>query len=322
MKKLKEVLNNKSKNYILPFFWMHGEPHDILREELDRIEECGIREVCIESRPHPDFCGPHWWKDIDFIISEARKRGMRVWILDDDKFPTGHANGAYEKKYPELSKIYLAERHMDVIGPVKNGVVLIQPFLGKDGKLISVLACPKTDTETLDISADGIIDLTENVYNGFVYFDLPKGRYRLFVLFTTRKGGGRENYINLIDRDSVRVLIDEVYEKHYERYKDEFGKTLAGFFSDEPELGNTPGYDFHETLGKPDVRLPWSNALETALKELWGEDFAKNLPALWYGMGEKTIPVRSQYMDQVTRLVRECFQSSWGNGVKNIMLST
>ena len=284
----------------------------IFSEELDRIEECGIREVCIESRPHPDFCGPHWWKDIDFIISEARKRGMRVWILDDDKFPTGHANGAYEKKYPELSKIYLAERHMDVIGPVKNGVVLIQPFLGKDGKLISVLACPKTDTETLDISADGIIDLTENVYNGFVYFDLPKGRYRLFVLFTTRKGGGRENYINLIDRDSVRVLIDEVYEKHYERYKDEFGKTLAGFFSDEPELGNTPGYDFHETLGKPDVRLPWSNALETALKELWGEDFAKNLPALWYGMGEKTIPVRSQYMDQVTRLVRECFSEQLG----------
>ena len=47
-------------------------------------------------------------------------------------------------------------------------------FLGKDGKLISVLACPKTDTETLDISADGIIDLTENVYNGFVYFDSPK----------------------------------------------------------------------------------------------------------------------------------------------------
>ena len=312
MKRLKEVLDDKGKNYILPFLWMHGESHEILREELDKIEECGIREVCLESRPHPDFCGPHWWKDVDFIISEAKKRGMRVWILDDDKFPTGHANGAYEKKFPELSKIYLAERHMDVIGPVRNGAVLIKPFLGKDGKLISVLACLKSDTEKLDISADGIIDLTANVYNGFVYFDLPKGRYRFFVLFTTQYGGGRENYINLIDHESVRVLIDEVYEKHYLRYRDEFGKTLAGFFSDEPELGNTPGYDFHETLGKGDVRLPWSNNLEKALKELWGENFAKNLPALWYRMGGKTIPVRSQYMDQVTRLVRECFSEQLG----------
>jgi len=312
MKRLDEVLGNNGKNYILPFLWMRGEPHEIIREELDKIAECGIREVCLESRPHPDYCGPHWWEDVDFIISEAKKKGMRVWILDDDKFPTGHANGAFEKKFPELSKLYLAERHMDVIGPVKNGVVLIKPFLGRDGKLVSVLACPKSDTETLDISPDGIIDLTANIYNGFVYFDLPKGRYRIFVLFTTRHGGGRENYVNLIDSDSVRVLIDEVYEKHYMRYRDEFGKTLAGFFSDEPELGNTPGYDFHETLGKGDVRLPWSNALERALRELWGEDFEKNLPALWYRMGGKTVPVRSQYMDQVTRLVRECFSEQLG----------
>lgn len=30
------------------------------------------------------------------------------------------------------------------------------------------------------------------------------------------------------------MLLDAVYEPHYERYKEDFGKTIAGFFSDDP----------------------------------------------------------------------------------------
>lgn len=122
---------------------------------------------------------------------------------------------------------------MDIMGPCREGAVVIDKFYG-DGRLIAVLAVPKPDTETLDVSPDGIIDLTDNVRDGFVFFDLPEGAYRLFVLFTTRHFGGRDNYMNVIDADSVRVLIDEVYEKHYAHYAPFFGDTVAGFFSDEP----------------------------------------------------------------------------------------
>ena len=40
----------------------------------------------------------------------------------------------------------------------------------------------------------------------------------------------------MMDSASCRVLIDAVYEPHYAHYGEEFGKTIAGFFSDEPEL--------------------------------------------------------------------------------------
>lgn len=310
-KRLQQVIENKGGNYILPFLWMHGEGKEILKEEMDRIEECGIREICLESRPHPDFAGSVWWEELDFIMEEARSRNMRIWILDDDKFPTGHANGAYED-HPELAKVYLAERHMDVIGPVNDSAVLIEPFLGSDGELLAVLACPKPETHNLNISGDGILDLTDQVCEGMVYFDIPEGFYRIFVLYTTRKNGGRENYMNLIDKNSVRILIDSVYEPHYKRYQKDFGKTFAGFFSDEPELGNTPGYDFQDKLGKKDVKLPWSKELQSMLKERWGTDYVKNLPALWYDSKEKTSGVRSDYMECVTKLVSTCFSGQIG----------
>lgn len=312
MKRLQTLLEGKEDSHILPFLWMKGEDRDVILEELEKIEECGIREICLESRPHPDFCGDGWWETLDFLLPEAKKRGIRLWILDDDKFPTGHANGGFVKQ-PEKSKLYLAERHMDICGPCRNHAVLVENFMQPDGRLLGILAVPKPDGETLAVSGEDILDLTDRYENGFVYFDLPRGRYRLFVLFTTRKGGGREDYMNLIDAESVRVLIDEVYEKHYARYGEYFGTTIAGFFSDEPELGNVKGYPFDNTLGQKDMRLPWSEQLEKTLRERWGENFLTCLPALWYESGEKTAAVRTVYMDEMTKLIRSCFSGQLGD---------
>lgn len=311
--RLQEILENREDSYILPFFWLKGEDHRTILREIEKVQECGIRQLCLESRPHPDFCGDGWWDTLDFIMEEARRRGMRVWVLDDRKFPTGYANGAFEKKHPELSKVYLAQRHVDIMGPCRGNATLVENFLQPDGELLGILACPKPDSDTLAVSGEGILDLTEQYRDGFVFYDLPEGAYRLFVFYTTRSGGGREHYMNLIDSESVRVLIDEVYEKHYERYQKDFGKTFAGFFSDEPEIGNVPGYPFDCLPGKANIRLPWSRELQRALNERWREDFLTNLPALWYPAGEKTSAIRAQYMDSVTKLVYKCFSGQIGN---------
>ena len=61
---------------------------------------------------------------MDIILSEAKKRGMKVWLLDDDKFPTGHAAGLIASKYPDLRQWNVAERHIDICGPMKDGAVL------------------------------------------------------------------------------------------------------------------------------------------------------------------------------------------------------
>lgn len=312
MENLKKVLEGQDESCILPFLWLKGEDNERIREELEKIRECGIREICLEARPHPEFCREGWWENLDFIIEEAKQWGMKVWVLDDKKFPTGYANGAFEEKYPELSKLYIAQRHVDIMGPCRGGASLVENFLPPDGCLLGILACPKPDGETLAVSGEGVLDLTDSFKDGFVFYDLPKGAYRLFVIFTTRTGGGREHYMNLLDQESVKVFLDEVYEKHYERYGEEFGKTFAGFFSDEPEIGNVPGYPFDCLPGQPDIRLPWSKELEKELRNRWGKEFLENLVALWYDRGEKTGEIRVQYMDFVTKLVYRCFSGQVG----------
>ena len=75
-----------ANNYILPFLWMKGESKEVILKEIEKIYECGIQAICLESRPHPDFMGPQWWDDFGFIVEEAKKRDMRIWILDDAHF--------------------------------------------------------------------------------------------------------------------------------------------------------------------------------------------------------------------------------------------
>ena len=105
-----------AEGHIFPFLWMRGEPEGVIRREIQAIYDCGLRALCVEARPHPDFCGPGWWRDMDIVLDEAEKRGMRVWILDDRHFPTGYANGLIETKYPERRKQYLNFTSADVFG--------------------------------------------------------------------------------------------------------------------------------------------------------------------------------------------------------------
>ena len=101
------MMNGLEKHRIFPFLWMKRESEEVLRTELEKIYSCGITGVCVESRPHPDFLGEGWWKDMDIIVEEAQNRDMKVWVLDDAHFPTGYANGAV-KDHPHLGKTYLA----------------------------------------------------------------------------------------------------------------------------------------------------------------------------------------------------------------------
>ena len=79
---------------------------------MGAVYSSGIRAVCVESRPHPDFAGPGWWRDMDIIMDEARKRNMRVWVLDDAHFPSGYCNGLVEAvSYTHLFSIAKRKEH-------------------------------------------------------------------------------------------------------------------------------------------------------------------------------------------------------------------
>jgi hypothetical protein len=169
-----------------------------------------------------------------------------------------------------------------------------------------------------------IHNLMQCVNDGKVVWDKPDGDWIVCVIGLSRNCGPHRNYINIMDRDSCKLLIDNVYEPHYKRYAADFGKTIAGFFSDEPELGNGVLYMQYNLMGTMQD-LPWSAELEGSLMKSWGDNWILKLPLLWYSTSDEkeAASARHTYMDVVSRLIQKNFSeqvSDWcrSHGVEYI----
>ena len=320
-KRLSDVLSGKEENYVFPFYWQRGNHTHLIPEQIQRIYDSGCRAFCVESRSHPDFVGESWWRDMDIILAEAKKRGMKVWLLDDDKFPTGHAAGMIAKAHPELRQWELVERHIDVVGPASDVSII---FEKEDEENIFIGAYAyKRNADFLETCQYEGVCVSDKIKGNYLHLDVPEGVYRIFFYYKSRRGGHKD-YIDMINPDSVRVLIDAVYEAHYSRYAEYFPDTFVGFFSDEPSLGNQVfgkerfDFGFHEArIGKHSLALPWNEVLLSRMTEKLGFDPTPHLNLLWYeddDGGDSQMNIRHAYMDTVTELYSECFNkqlSDW-----------
>ncbi|MCF7931637.1 MAG: hypothetical protein K9K93_00525 [Acholeplasmataceae bacterium] len=313
---------NPSPNHITPLFWQHGEDPEILREEIARMHESGILSFVVEPRPHPDFLGPTWWRDVDVILDEAKKRHMMVWFFDDSHYPSGYAAGLIKKHRPWQTKRYLTHRRIDTKGPLKGFYFNIGAWLSDDEPLLGVVGAKRTDGKDM-IDSKTLIRLDHMIDQGRLYWDVPEGDWRIFIFYKTPYGGEAHtaDYLNPIDQEAVKSYLEFVHEAFYERYKEDFGNTIQGFFVDEPRFGNIasyqaslgakfmefPSYGSNSPSGNQEMVLPYADDLFSIMSATYGSDIVTTLPLLWYDDNRLAAHVRYLYMNTVSTLFGERF---------------
>lgn len=307
--KLKQLIENSYGNYILPFLWLHGEDEQTFRTEVQKMYECGIEAFCVESRPHPDFVGVKWWRDMDILIDEAKKLGMKIWILDDSHFPTGPAAGHAATCSTEDRKSVLGHRWIDVCGPLK-GSSFIPPYEVDINNIKYIIA------RRLDGSED-FLDITKNLASDRLYFNVPEGIWRIYYYYIN-PDCIHSPHINHLREGGAKVLLNAVYKPHYEHYKKEFGKTIAGFFSDEPGFfACENGYDSYERkLGDEHISLSWDIDMAKWLSKRLNTPIHKILPVLTDNSAESEAVrayYRFAYLDIITSRYDKCFCSVLGH---------
>lgn len=312
--RVQDNLIAKQHDYVAPFLWLHGEEKELIFNELDRIYECGIRSVCLESRVHEEFCEAGWWSDVEDILEACQKKGMRVWILDEKRFPTGYSNGIFVEKHKELRPWGITEAHLDIVGPIENGSAIVDGWkMSTEDEVVAVVACRRKKNSS---NFDGeVVDLTEKYYDGMVYFSLPDGIWRIYILLKTRTGmtDRFQTYCDMLEPEAVRLYIQEVYDSHYVHFKEYFGNTLRGFFSDEPGFHNNSQYDRCPLLGSEYSHFPWHENVLTRLIDKYGKDARKMLPGLWADLPGVSEKIRYAYMNVVSDEFRKNFSNQIGD---------
>lgn len=84
----------EARRQLGPLFWLHGdETKERLELELVKVAEGGNGCFTAESRPHADWLGPAWYRDLGICLEAAKKNNLQMWIYDERWWPSGEAGG-------------------------------------------------------------------------------------------------------------------------------------------------------------------------------------------------------------------------------------
>ena len=71
--------------------------------DLDRLAANGVFVFNMSpGRGEPKYLSPEHMNQVKFVVQEAAKRGMKLWIQDECDYPSGMAGGLINTEYPQL----------------------------------------------------------------------------------------------------------------------------------------------------------------------------------------------------------------------------
>jgi len=298
-----------------PYFDMGGALNRTeIQHDLDKIKTLGFRAVTAQAGVNMPFAylSPEYFKFFQMLVAEAKKRDMRVWIVDDAGYPSGFAGGKFTKDKPDL--------RMQTLG-------IAQTIAVKGGETLNQVVAPDTVAVTA-IKNDGET-ATVPLIDGKIAWKAPAGTWQVlmvahrFETSATRSALNpklaiepRPNTNNVQAKDRSESLEDYLNPEAtkqflaftHEQYKKyiggEFGKTIVGFRGDEPD---------YSVAG-----LPWTPAFFARFQLIKGYDIRPYLATFLLPDGAGMTPeqqrAHADYWDVFSTLYAESFfkaQSDW-----------
>ncbi len=250
-----------------PLFWLHGdknETREYLSMYLEKIAEGGNGCFTAESRPHNDWLGPGWYRDLAICLEAAKKHNLQMWIFDERWWPSQSVDGKIPPRYAAKR---LASEAINVKGPR----LFEADGYGGD-RYVATIAGRVTKNGT--IKGDSLMDLATNIHDSKLYWQVPAGQWKIMKfthVHAPRLGWSHRGYLlDGASKDSVDWFLQTVYQPHYDRFKADFGKTIRGFFYDEPETSGDWGTELNGVLAER--KVDWKKAYVAYKFKLAGEE--------------------------------------------------
>ena len=247
-----------------PLFWLHGdESKERLEMYVGKVAEGGNGCFTVESRPHSDWLGPGWYRDLGICLEAAKKHNLKMWIFDEKWWPSQGIGG---KVPPRYAAKRLEAAAVEVEGPKTYE----SDGYGGDRYIAAVAGRVAADGK---IEGDSLVDLAPFIHEGKLAWQAPAGKWRVMKFTHVQAPALSQNKQLSVDgasKDCVDWFIQTVYQPHYDHFGADFGKTIVGFFYDEPETCGDWGTELNRTLAEWNV--DWKKAYVAYKFELAGEE--------------------------------------------------
>ncbi len=316
MSDLRDLFAQPPNTYRPQPFWFlnHELAEDELRRQITEMHDKGLGGVVLHSRHGllTPYMSAQWLDAIGVCIDELKRHEMEAWLYDENNWPSGTHGGELSRAHPEYRMRYLRVQNLRVNGGVTYQVRL--PDYGGGIVCVQALRITPESAESPDILefVGETRDLTDCFADGRFRWEAPPGHWFVAVFWefpvpdkVTFFDG---SYLDTMNDEAVRAFRSLAYEPH-ERFKDDFGATVKGVFTDEPGLMIHDGFispaPMYATVQDPDRKLPgvmlaWTRNMLDDFRTLLGYELKPKLMHLLWDLGDETQKVRNDYFRALT----------------------
>jgi hypothetical protein len=280
-----EELQKSFKNPPIDFstapFWVWNDQvtQETIDFQLREFKDKGIHMVFVHPRPGlvTEYLGNEWFELVQYSVEKARELDMKIWLYDENSYPSGFAGG-----------------HVPAASFSNH-----DPVAGLNLKKLEMLT--EKDTSNYFIILKKMGDGFANISNSrSKYFGKP-GQYYCFTKWYYPKGRGWYggfSYVDLLAYGITEKFIRLTMDGYEDYIGDEFGATVPGIFTDEPNIN---------TSGAPATVVRFTPVLFNRFEKKYGYQLQTYLPCLYEEVGDWQ-NVRHDYQ----ALLLEMFEERWG----------
>lgn len=213
----------------------------------------GIGGLFVHPRPGliTPYLSEEWLALFTRAVETGRKLGLKVWIYDENSYPSGFAGGHVPAALPEAVRSGLRMKKADAPPRPADPAPLL----------------------VLRRTGNGFEDVTARL--GSEAFG--PGDYRVFDIVRQKPSPwyGGFTYVDLLRPEVTAKFLELTLEPYRRAFGADFGGVVPGVFQDEAEI-NPPGGDGFPTIN-------WTPRLFEAFSTKWGYDLRPHLPAVFDG---------------------------------------
>ncbi|VAX26614.1 Predicted alpha-L-rhamnosidase, partial [hydrothermal vent metagenome] len=281
LKQLQSLFMNPPVEYRSAPLWVWND--DITEKQIDQqlndFKSGGMGGVFIHPRPGliTPYLTDKWFSLCKYTVEKGKELGMNIWLYDENSYPSGFAGGHVPAEMPES---------------YNQGVGLV---LKRSEKLQK-----NADSAFLVLKYDGskFTDITNQLEKE----KNKKGDFYLYEksYYPKRAWHGGYSYVDLLYKGVTEKFIELTMTDGYAKYiGSEFGKTVPGIFTDEPNIYPPDG-------------IRWTPSLFDEFEKRWGYDLKTNLPSLTYEVGDWK-RIRHNYYTTLLEMFIERWSKPWYN---------
>jgi hypothetical protein len=227
-----------------------------IQQQLQDLKNRGFGGVFVHPRPGliTPYLSEEWLSLFKEAVRTGRELGLKIWIYDENSYPSGFAGGLVPAALPEVVRSGLRGKKLDQT----------------DLSGVSELVC------VLQEEAGQFIDLTERVKAGEKGW--PVGEYWIFEVVREKPSPwyGGFTYVDLMRPGVTQAFLRLTLDAYKKVAGEEFGSTIPGSFQDEAEIAPAGGR----------LAVNYTPALFSEFKARRGYELKTELPSLLEEKGD------------------------------------